>query len=64
MAGNMEYKNSAIIWLGTRNIGTLNGKGFEICEELLKRNVDLCCIREVRWRGCGTRLIGSQGMRH
>ena len=39
----------------------LNGKGLVICEELWKRNVDLCCIQEVRWRGCGVRLIYVQG---
>ena len=31
-AGNMEYKNSVKIRLGTQNIGTLNGKGLEICD--------------------------------
>ena len=52
MAGNMEYKNSLEIRLGTWNIGTLNGKGLEICDELWKRNVDMCCLQEGRWRGC------------
>ena len=50
MAGNMEYKNSVKIRLGTRNIGALNGKGLEICDEIWKSNVDLCCLPEVRWR--------------
>ena len=64
MAGNMVYKNSAKIMLGTRNIGTLKRKGLEICEELWKRNVDLCCLQEVRWRGRGARLKGLQGRRY
>ena len=34
MAGNMQYNNSVGIRLGTWNIGTLNGKGLEICDEL------------------------------
>ena len=63
MAGNMEY-NSVKIRLGTWNIGTLNGKGLEICDELWKRNVDLNCLHEVRWRGCRARLIGLQGRRY
>ena len=50
--------------LGTWNIGTLNGNGFEICEELWKKNVDLCCLQGVRWRGCGARLMGLQGRRY
>ena len=33
-------------------------------DELWKRNVRLCCIHEVRWRGCGARLIGLQGRRY
>ena len=46
----MECKNSVKIRLGTWDIGTLNGKILEICDELWKCNVDLCCIQEVRWR--------------
>ena len=42
MAGNIEYKDNVRIRFGTRNIGALNGKGLEICDELWKRNVDLC----------------------
>ena len=61
MSGNMQYRNSVEIRLWTWNIGTLNGKELEICEELWKRNVDLCCLQEVRWRGCLARLIGEQG---
>ena len=64
MAGNMEYKNSVRIRLGTWNIGTPNGKCLELCDELWMRNVDLCCLHEVRQRGCGARLIGVQGRRH
>ena len=64
MAGNMEYRNSVIIKLGTLNIGTLNGKILEICDELWRGNVDLCCLQEVRWRGCVARLIDVQGSRY
>ena len=42
MAGNMEYRNSVRIRIGIWNIGMLSGKGLEICDELWKRNVDLC----------------------
>ena len=64
MAGNMQYKISVKIRLETWNIGMLNGKGLEICEELRKKNVDLRCLQEVRWRGCVARLIGLQGRKH
>ena len=45
MADNMEYKNGVKIRPETWNIGTLNGNGFEIYDELWKRNVDLCCLQ-------------------
>ena len=64
MARTVQYQNSVDIGLGTWNIGTLNGKGLEICEELCKRNVDLCCLQEVRCRGRGARLIGVQGRKY
>ena len=60
----MLYLKSAQIMLGIWNIGILNEKGLEICDELWKRNVDLCCLQEVRWRGCGARLIGLQGWKY
>ena len=47
MAGNLQYKNSVKIRLGTWNIGTLNRKGLERGDELWKRNVDLCSLQEV-----------------
>ena len=41
MTGDMHYRNSLKIRLETWNIGTLNGKGLKICDELWKMNVDL-----------------------
>ena len=64
MAGNTQYKYSIKIRLGTWTIVTLSGKGMEICEELWRRNVHLCSSLEVRWRGCGSRLIGLQGRKY
>ena len=64
MAGNMEYKNSKKLRLGTWNIYTLNWNGLEKCDKLWNRNVDLCCLQEVRLRRCGARIIGLQGRRY
>ena len=37
--------------VGTWKLGSLSGKGGELCEEL--RKSDVCCLPEVRWRaGC------------
>ena len=43
---------------GTWNVGSLSGKGGEICEELRKRMIDVCCLQEVRWR---VRVLGCWG---
>ena len=46
------------------NVGSLCGKGTEVCEELRKRKVDVCCLQEVRWRGQGARFMGVKGRRY
>ena len=40
---------------GTWNLGCLSGKRVEVCEELRKRMIDVCCLQEVRLRGQGAR---------
>ena len=37
------------------NLGSLSGKGGEVCEELRKRMTNVCCLMELRWRGQGVR---------
>ena len=32
----------------TWNTGRVSGKGGEVCEELRKRMIDVCCLQEVR----------------
>ena len=51
MAWDMEYWH-------------VNGKRLRTCKELRKRNVDLCCLQEVRWRGCGDGIIGVRGIKY
>ena len=34
----------------TWNLGSVSGKGGEVCEELRKWMIDVCCLQE-RWRG-------------
>ena len=48
---------------GSFDNGSLNGKNMEFCEELLKREVGICCIQEVRWRGMGSKFLGGLGRR-
>ncbi|XP_068738387.1 uncharacterized protein [Montipora capricornis] len=45
------------------NVGSMSGRGTEVCEELRKR-MDVCCLQEVRWRVQGARFIGVKGRRY
>ena len=51
------------VWAGMWNIGCLSGKG-EVCEELRKRMIDVCCLQEVRWREYGAMMLGVEGRRY
>ena len=39
-------------------------KGGDVCEELRKRMIDVCCLMEVRWRGQGANMLGMKGRRY
>ena len=43
----------------TVNVGTLLGKRREFVEMLARRQVDICCIQEVRYKNQGTTAFGS-----
>ena len=47
--------------VGMWNLGSLSGKGGQVCEKLIKRMNDARCLQEVRWRGHGARLIRTKG---
>ena len=46
------------------NIGTMGGRSNEIVETITRRNVDLCCVHEVRWRGASARHITGKDSRY
>ena len=54
------------LWVrvGTWNVGSMSGRGTELCEELRKRRNDVCCLREVRYRGQGAPFISVKGRRY
>ena len=52
------------IRFGTLNVGSLCGRKTEVCEKLRKRQVDVCCIQEVRWKDRGARFVGTLGRRY
>ena len=47
---NLESSFQHGIWDLCREIGEIS--------EILKRHcVDICCLQEVRWKGCGAKMI-------
>ena len=46
------------------NIGSMRGRSSEIVETITRRNVDLCCVQEVRWRGASARHITGKDYRY
>ena len=54
------------LWLrvGTWNLGSLSGRVVEVCEELRKRMIDVCCLKGVRWREQGARMMCTNGWRY
>ena len=50
--------------LGTWNVDSMSGRGTEVCEELRKRRVNVCCLQEMRWRGRRARFMGVKGRRY
>ena len=50
--------------MGTLGCGLGRGGGGEVCEELRRRMIDVCCLQEVRWRGQGGRMLGMKGRRY
>ena len=46
--------------LSSLNVGTMRGRANEVVETLGRRNIDICCIQESRWKGCSVRLIKAK----
>ena len=46
--------------LSSLNVGTMRGRANEVVETLGRRNTDICCIQESRWKGCSVRLIKAK----
>ena len=52
------------IRFNTLYVGSLCGGKTEVCEELRKKTVHVCYIKEVRWKGQGARFVGTSGRRY
>ena len=49
-----------LIRVGTLNIGTMTGSGRELEDIMKRRNVDILCLQETKWKGSKARNIGGE----
>ena len=49
----------SFIRVGTLNIGTMTGRGRELADMMERRNVDILCLQETKWKGSKARNIGG-----
>ena len=49
---------------GSWTVGRFYGRDTEVCEQLRKKEVEMCCLQEVRWRRQGARFVGCRGRRY
>ena len=49
----------SLIRVGTSNIGTMTGRGRELEDMMERRNVEILCLQETRWKGSKARNIGG-----
>ena len=45
------HKEKVGVRFGSYYVGSISGRGTEVCEELRKQKVDVCCLQELRQRG-------------
>ena len=45
--------------VGTLNIGTMTGRRRELADMMERRNVDILCLQETKWKGSKARNIGG-----
>ena len=49
--------------VGMANVGTMVGRSEEICDMAGRRNLDVCCLQETRWKDGNAKMIGREGAR-
>ena len=49
----------SLIRVGTLNIGTMTGRGRELADMMERRNEDILCLQETKWKGSKARNIGG-----
>ena len=49
----------SLIRVGTLNIETMTGRERELADMMERRNVDILCLQETKWKGSKARNIGD-----
>ena len=49
----------SLIRVSTLNIGTMTGRGRELADMMERKNVDILCLQETKWKGSKARNIGG-----
>ena len=52
-------RRCSLIRVGTLNIETMTGRGRELADMMERRNVDILCLQETKWKGSKARNIGG-----
>ena len=52
-------RRCSLIRMGTLNIGTMTGRERELADMMGRRNVDILCPQETKWKGSKARNIGG-----
>lgn len=54
-------KQEVRVRVATWNIGNMSHQSGEVIEALHRRRVDVCCVKESRWKGGSARMLGMIG---
>ena len=49
----------SLVRVGILNIGTMTGRERELADLMERKNVDILCLQETKWKGSKTRNIGG-----
>ena len=52
-----ETPQLCMLRIASLNVGTMKGRSAEVVETLHRRNIDVCCVQETRWRGGSARML-------
>ena len=59
-----ESPHQKMFRIASLNVATLRGRSSKVVETVSIRDVNLCCLQEVRWRGASARMIVGKDSRY